>query len=384
MENYKKNICFIILIFLFLIGIFFLNYFTDPMEVRCSNKYFLYWSHTRKFLNLKLKSTKNQTYDTLILGTSITSDLYPQPDRYNMPRIILFEMSSKDMYDIIKTFYTLHKEAKNIMLPLEIHTVLFDHNEGISDIAEYDYTDGFSFSEFIQAYCTFEVTKKSLDIYSEKVKKIFSDKNEFEVVWKGDNPTIVVMSECRIAPPKLAKLSQSKIKDDLYYWGKIIDFLQENNINITCFIPPANYIYLQDAMTTDKVKVFNDLKQLIVSKGVEIYDFSKKNKYNEESLKTSYLFSDLVHPNFIYGNVIYKILTHRMDDKSLYRVITADNIEDCNRLSAKELAEYRETHKDYIEEYYTYEYGVSWDNINFRKFTPLNETPAEYRELYEL
>ena len=381
MKRHKNNFIFLLLILLFSFAVFILNYHYDPIDARGGEKYYIYWSHSRKHLNIKIKASKKFKYDSLILGTSITSDLFPNPERYDVARIILFEMSTEEMYKVIKTFFDIHKETKHIFLPLEIHSVLFDHNGGIGTIPEYSNSHHFTLSEFIQSYYTVEITKQSLEMLKKDFKAESSEEEEDWKLW-DTNPKLSIMTECRLFPPNLAKLSDSKIKDDYYYWGKIIDFLQERNVKITCFIPPANYIYLQDAMTDKKVKIFNDLKYLTVSKGVEIYDFSKKNKYNEESLKNSYLFSDLVHPNFIYGNMIYKTLTHKLDDKSLYRIITKDNIDKCNELSAKELDEYRKTHKDLIKEYYTYDYDVAWDNRKKRKFTTLNEIPEKYRVLY--
>ncbi len=381
MGKYKNNFIFVVLILLFSVGIFVLNYYYDPIDARGGEKCYIYWSHSRKYVNIKIKASKKFKYDTLVLGTSITSDLFPNPERYDLPRIILFEMSMEEMYKIIQMFFDIHKETKHIFLPLEIHSVFFDHKGGIGTIPEYNYNPNFTLSEFIHSYYTVEITKKSLQYLKADLKNEHSEDDDWML--QNSNPTISVLSECRLFPPNISKLSKSKIKDDYYYWGKILDFLQERNVKITCFIPPANYIYLQDAMTDEKLKVLNDLKYLTVSKGIEIYDFSKKNKYNEESMKKSYLFADLVHPNFIYGNIIYKTLTHKLDDKSLYRIITKDNIDECIKLSVKELDEYKKTHQNLIKEYYTYDYDIAWDNKTKRKFTSLKEIPEKYRVLNE-
>lgn len=343
-----------------------MNYFTDVYNIRNPKPYDIYYDIDRSLINAKLKASKKNECDNLVMGASVTQTLFDSFESLKISRFILSAISYKEYYEILQIFFNIHKEAKTIFLPLEYHTILFD-DEVYEYDEKFDYKENLSYKEIIRVYFSFEATKKSIEYWIEKAK---GEPKEVEV--RLDGYDLISVPEMKLTPN--IKLSESKIESDYYYWGKIIDFLQERNIKIYCFIPPVNYIYLQDALTPEKVEVVNNLKKLVTSKGVKIHDFTKKNQYNQQRLDESCLFFDVIHPNFLYGNIVYKNLTNQKSDTMWYRIITKDNVDECNRLSVKELDEYRKTHKDYIKEYYMYG-TVEWNSPKNRRIIHYEEIP---------
>ena len=390
MKQQTKNFVFVLIILFISALIFAINYTADVYNVRKPELYNVYFEDTRDLINIKLKSSKEFEYDNFVLGTSITAELFRKHDRYNLPRFILFSMTTKEMYSVIRTFFDIHQETKTIILPLEIHNFVYD-NDDLRVMPKYDYKHNFSLKEYIQIYFSADSSKKALQNIIENMKNIqlFQKKsdnppeeNNEKVEEDVPKEELTLYFNCKLFPKKYKYLPENKVKEDLEYIGKIIDFLKEKNIKVICFIPPANYIYLQDAMTPENIEIFNNIKKTVATKGVDIYDFSIKNKYTEEELKKSYMFFDLMHPNSLYGDAIYNIIMGKRDDKSLYRLITKDNVDLCNELSERELNEYRKNNKKLIAEYYKYNFIIDTNSPNHRKLTPVNSLPEEYKQYY--
>lgn len=367
MNKKIKVFIFIFSVIILLLSIFLLNYCTDVYNVRNSSQYDIYYDIDRSLINIKLKASREKESKSLVIGASVTRTLFDDFEDLKISRIIVSAISYKEYYEILQTFLNIHKEVQSVFLPLEYHTLLFD-DELFENIGEYDYKNHFSKQEIIRLYFSFDATAESLKYWLQKVNEHINKNDDNQ-----DNESIVIVPKMKLDPD--LKLSQSKIDNDFYYFGKIIDFLKEKNVKIYCFIPPVNYIYLQDALSLEKIKVVNNIKKMITSKGVTIYDFTKKNPYNEERLDKSYLFFDVIHPNYLYGNIVYKNLTNQKSDNMWYRIITKDNVDECNKLSIKELEEYKRTHQNYIKEYYTYDYDVDWKDPKMREYISDSKIP---------
>lgn len=371
MNGKNNNLIFISLLFVCLLSVFALNYFMLKDEMKSEPRYEIYHAETRDLVFIKLKLSKKYDFDKFVMGTSTTYSLF-DPSRSELARLVVFTMTYREFYEYLKAYFQIHKETKTMFLPIEYHS--FWDTVDVREIPDFDGKTTLSPSEFAQLYFSISSTTNNLKKLFEKAKGYF----EKEKIANDDGIfQIETYPKRRIT---VGKVSEQRVRNDLRYWEQIIDFLQKNDINIVCYIPPYNYLYLQDAMTPQNEKIINDVKALIVSKGVKIYDFTKKNKFNEEPLKTTFMYHDLIHPDFIYGNIIYEILSGQKDDKTLYRLITKDNFKECNALSEKELQDYRQKYSAYIKEYFTYDNKDNAADRNYLRTTSSRDVPKELQK----
>ena len=75
---------------------------------------------------------------------------------------------------------------------------------------------------------------------------------------------------------------------------------------------------MNDVFVPKKLKFLYKTEKLIVSKGIDIYDFSIANEYNFERMDKTFLVNDLMHPNFIYGEMVQKVLNKKEDGDKKY------------------------------------------------------------------
>ena len=93
----------------------------------------------------------------------------------------------------------------------------------------------------------------------------------------------------------------------------------------------------------------------------------------------TFLFNDLMHPNFIYGEMVQKVLNKKEDgDKKIYRLINADNIDECFEKYKIGLEKYRNTHKNYIHQFKTYNYEPDSEDANFERKIEMKEILKKY------
>ena len=374
MSRKRQNIIFFSVIFLLFFAVFVCNYFlNNSFEQYDINK-----STSRDLVFTNIKRSHKYSYDKIVMGTSTTFSMYDGP-KINVPRIIVYSMSYKEFYEYMTAFFDVHKETKTMYFPLELHSILYNQNKNGGEdknTPKYDHHCEMTFDDFVRLYFNFDVMKEKIESQKAEIASIFH-KGEKEKALNYNDEYRLIYPKTRIMREKT--VSPEFVEENKYYIGKIIDFLKENNIKTICYIPPYNYIYLQVALSGDNMQIFNDVKKFILSKGVDIYDFSKKNRYNTEKMTETYLFDDLIHPNDLYGKMAIDILEHKTDNKELYGLITPQNVEEYNKNFEKELNEYREQYKSYIAEYNTYNCDVSSDDHKFIRVVPESEIPSEYK-----
>lgn len=379
MKVQNKNLIFLIVIFIVILLIFSINFIILHNEKLKESKYQIYHEVYRDLIFAKIKLSKKYKFDRLTMGTSTAYALFNHR-QCKMAKIIVFGMTYREFYEYLKAFYTIHNEAVTMFLPIEYHSFLDESH--IEKIPDFNGKSTLSFMEFINLYFSVNSTKANFKNLSEKLLyfadnyKFLTDKDEYEPsVLDEEELNQQYIETYTKQRYNILEISEERKKSDLEDWEKIIDFLQGKNIKIVCFVPPYNYIYLQSAMTPKNEKIIDDIKSLIVSKGVEIYDFTKMNNYNTEPLPDSFLYSDALHPYYIYGNMVFEALTTNKGDKSLYRLITKNNIEECQRESHQDLIKYREKYKNYINEYNKYDTSSMSEDYNYCKKKSLSGIP---------
>ncbi len=371
MNKKRQNIIFLSVIFLLFLAVFVCNYYLNNVEE--IEQFDINKSTSRGLVFTNIKKSHKYSYDNIVMGTSTTFSMYDSP-KINVPRIIVYCMSYKEFYEYMIAFFDVHKETNTMFLPIEIHSLLYnqDKSEDVN-IPKYDHNSKLTFNDYVQLYFNFDLMKEKIGNLKEQIGSIFSKEEKLEYNEKQllIYPKIRIMREETVTP--------DFVEENKYYLGKIFDYLKENNIKTICYIPPYNYIYLQVALSGDNMDIFNDIKKFIVSKGVNIYDFSKKNSLNTEKMTETCLFDDLIHPNSMYGKMVVDILENKSDNKDLYGIITPQNVERYNKNFEKELDEYRSENQKYIDEYNTYNCDVTSDDHNFIRVVPMTEVPNEYK-----
>lgn len=379
MKSINKNLIFILTFFACIFFIFLFNYFMLNHSVDDNSSYEILYDEDKDSVFTKLKMSKNYKFDKFILGSSTEAGLlnFSSPQ---VAKIIVYGMTYKDFYENMVVFLKVHKETKLMYLPIDIHALMNNNKVIQLDVSKEKFDSFFTMHDFINLYLNIDVTKENLQIVSEWAKSAFSRKKQ--MVDSTNSP--VSMENYWVNYPKKrlfmnANMNDETIQKNLYYFDKIINYCQKKNVKIICFISPYNYIYLNDVFVPKKLEFLYKTEKLIVSKGIDIYDFSIANEYNFERMDKTFLFNDLMHPNFIYGEMVQKVLNKKEDgDKKIYRLINADNIDECFEKYKIGLENYRNTHKNYINQFKTYNYEPDSEDANFERKIEMKEILKKY------
>lgn len=374
MKSISKNLIFILTFFACIFFIFLFNYFMLNHSVDDNLSYEILYDEDKDSVFTKLKMSKNYKFDKFILGSSTEAGL----SNFSSPRvakIIVYGMTYKDFYENMVVFLKVHKETKSMLFPIDIHALMNNDKILEADISKEKFNSIFTMNDYINLYLNLDVTKENIQTVKECIKNAFPRKKQ-----EVKAPTKFYFMNY----PKTRLLIKEELPDEiiqknLYYINKIIDYCQKKNVKITCFIPPYNYIYLNDVFVPKKLEFLYEVEKLIVSKGLNIYDFSIANKYTFERMDKTFLFHDLMHPNWVYGEMLQKTFDNLEEDKSIYRIITANNLDECYEKYKAGLKDYRKTHKSYIEEFKTYSCDPDSEDEDCLRKLELSEVPEEYK-----
>lgn len=363
MKKTSKNNMFFIM---FLIGIFLFvfafNCFMDVFDFKFDNKYNLYSYRKSDWLYSKIKKSSEMKYDKVQIGSS-TSAYWIDMGKWQVANIMSLGISYEKIYDIFEVFYGIHPEVKTVFLPLEYATILLDYYP-INDLPKFDGKRHLSISEFVNYYFSAEITYLSFETAKDKIIGL---QGLNSVADSEENSDVMVAATRRVSYDGLVK--EEKFQKDMAYIEKFIDLLHDKNIEIICYIAPMNYVQLQGIMSPENFRRVEEMKSRIVDKGVPIYDFSFANKYNVEKMTDTLMFFDVVHPDILYGNMVFDAILN--DKKSdLYKLITKDNLQMTNRLFRQGIEAYRQNYKDYIKEYTNYDdkaQSKDFQNIVYKK-----------------
>lgn len=362
-KSLKNNIIFILFLGGIFAFIFLFNYIFDAFDFRQHYKYNIYSHNNADWIYSKIKKTTENKFDKLQIGSS-SSCFWVNYERWGVATIMLIGVSFEQFYEILNVFLQFHPEVKTVFVPLEYPTLLTEENP-VSNLPEFDNKRNLSLKELLSYYLSVEVTKLSFGKFNgwvdEKISE-FENKQVEDDYYKNLEVAVTRKVE------SFESTREEKFSKNYVAIGKIIDFLQEKNINIICYVPPINYVHFEGILSPVNLDRIEEVKKLIVSKGVSIYDYSFANKYNTAKMIDSIMFYDVVHPDLIYGNMAFEqMLNNKKSD--MYKLITKNNLQETNAEFRKGLQDYRKTHKDYIEEYKNYDARMQtedWQKIVVR------------------
>jgi hypothetical protein len=363
MNKKYRNMIFIIVVILFLILIYLFNAHEDIYDIKYSHKYEIFQDENRKFLYIKLKASKKQKYERIAFGASTTHSML-FAEKYKIPLIVLYGLSYKELYEIIQAYFYIHPETKECLLPLEYHSILQVGDD--FNINKFDFNKNLSISELVNVYYSVDITRKNFFKLLKSIQNNLSiNKNED----LNENICFERISYRKLYPRQ--ELSLEKEKENIKYISNIIDFLKNKGIKIICFVAPYNYIYMQDMMNDYNLRIIENFEKVIVDKGINIIDFSIKNPNNETYMNKTYLYADLMHPNFIYGKIILDSLYNKNEIESdkfpFYRISTSKNLHNNMEKLKEEIKQYKKNNKEYIKEYNTWKpEGNKIENIYWK------------------
>ena len=346
----RNNIIFI----LFLSGIFtsiiLFNYTFDALDYKNIFKFNIYSHNKADWIYSKIKMTADNKYDKLQIGSS-SSRFWVNYDRWEVATIMLIGVSYEQFYEILNVFMNFHPEIKTVFVPLEYPTLLTEENP-VRELPNFDNKKRLSLKECVSYYLSAEITVMSFEKFANWFKEKIDNLEHKPQVEDDYYKNVEVAVTRKVSCCELAH--EDKFQRDYVAIGKIIDYLQDKNVKIICYIPPLNYVHLEGILLPENLDRIEKVKKLIVSKGVSIYDYSFANKNNTAKMFDSIMFYDVVHPDLIYGNMAFEQMLENKKS-NMYKLITKNNLQETNAEFRKGLQDYRNTHKDYIEEYKNYD-----------------------------
>jgi len=379
--KYIKNIGFIIFTALIIIIVGLLNFLIDPYFV-FKNDYDLELTNIpRDHYHILLKAYKNFTADTVFLGSSSTHSLFFRRQYYryyfNLVRKDFF--SYEQQYHLLKDYLHFHPETKRAYIFITYPSFYEDCSEPVS---QFD-GDELNFKDYMFLLFSAETTKRSLKCIKEgklnqyrdfiffnirnNIKRIvnqnfkkntpsFQQKEEKEVEqtkYNNQKYEFYFFPNVVIAPPRNFEESKNKnnIKKNFEYLIKMSELLKEKNIDTHFVFHPyhATYLSLLVANPTLK-KLVDDLKRTCVQiSDNDVYDFSVINKYTTSDYDNSYLYTDYIHPNYVLGMKVFKVLHDNISEDGLYLKLNKKNVEKQIANSNKKLEDYRQKNKSLID-----------------------------------
>lgn len=159
-------------------------------------------------------------------------------------------------------------------------------------------------------------------------------------------------------------LNKEENKDDINrtnyeYIAKIVEKLEEKDIKYNFFIPPYNSLSLSIIHDNSYQKEYiNNLKKYVVEiSKYPVYDMAFPNKYTNNDFLTDEdtLYLDYMHPNFLLGIKLFKVLVDtKSAEKDTYIILTKDNFAEQILYEDKLMDEYIKSHTNSISKYKQY------------------------------
>lgn len=314
-----KNIMFILLAIILICFIISLNYIVDPYLIFKNNLNYIPDDVT--IAKIKLKLSKNKKYENLLIGGSDVICAFSVPEWYsNEVYFLAFKgINYKNYYELLKNFLIIHPETKNVFLSLSYNAM---YSDGILIEQKGFNNENLTNSDIFRVLFSTEAFKDSVSILYKNYAYFYTNKNE---LW-GYHPSsdYVYLST--------NNLPEETLKINYEYINKIINLLEEKNINYTFFIMPYNILSLTLFYIREPHrKNIEYLKKFIVNKSKNpIYDMAFLNKYTSNDLKKDKysLYYDPMHITEIFGIKVFKMLfDNNFSDKNSYLILNKDNID---------------------------------------------------------
>lgn len=354
----SKNIGFILLIIICLLGIALFNYKMDPFELFNPRQNLMLFQSPRDLIHLTLKMHKKEKYDYVICGGSTNTNMLNLPITKKKTAIVsINDICYPDIKDILVIFLNMHPEVKTIIFPVDYAAFMA---AGEKTLPVYS-SDKLNINDINKLLLATDTTKLSIKKFLHKI----SGQKEIN---HNHRPGMEVF-------PKRKYYSLfEKQEERTYLEGKILQELDEiNNIaerrnaEIIYFIAPYNALFLAEIYNSPFYTCTKNIKRFLAQKNSKIIDMAFINKNTTQSLfDNTYFYRDVIHPSSLYGALAYDIIFDTANkDSDLYMEITKDNVETVLKKQENLLKEYIRTHKDIISEYESFDNRINSHDFNY-------------------
>jgi len=329
-----------------------------------------------QYINIKLKSKKDDKYDTLFIGGSEVGYLFDHNNGvfnkyFNI--INLDYISSKNLYHLIKSYIKLHPETKNVYIIISCNSFFIAKSKDILEITDSNY----SIKELLFLLLSKETTIESINKAKNNIRYFLI--NNFSKNFKNKKNS-GYNGFCHYIFPNMPpiifnnlKLYKEPLQNNIYYIEKTLQLLKDNKISYKIIFPPCHAIYLSLLyLDEDSYDLINQIKRYITKISDNcIYDFAIINNYTTvDYKKNKYLFTEYSHPSLFFGMKIFKYFHDNISEKDLFLKLDKNNIE-------KQLKYEKEKIKNYLEKN-----GIPDEYINWNKYHSPNENKMETQPVY--
>lgn len=352
----KKNLLFIIYIFLLVCSIISFNFFVDPYNLFFLKSPILFMNDLpRDLFYISLKAYKSVKSDTLVMGSSETIGMFSLAHFKNDFNFVAVDgIDYSQYYDIIDNYLKLHPETKNVYIFLN-YVCLFQDKLSISYLPSFN-SKNITIKELARVLLSFDALLKSLNVvisqFKEKNSSLFpslpSTKifyNQIDLINEGmNNYDFSALNERNINSLK-----------------RLILLLENKNINFTFVIPPYSAVYLSiiDEYNNlqSQVEQFKRWLVSVLPASTKIYDFAFVNKYSSLPLHkgNEVYYYNCTHPNIYWGAKLHRIFFNVDnlcdDDRKLFFILNMENIEKVLITQKIILSDYKRSNRKTVDMY---------------------------------
>ncbi len=346
-KKYHNLIFITFLVFISLIIIIF-NKQVDPYNLKNLGNELLYtMPDCKKLVYTHINCTRQNKYDYILIGSSNTLGIIGALSKYSDKKtyyLVLENMSFAEVHDVLKYYFKVHPETKNVLYSLEYGPFIMHDNDSYGILQK---PPG-KFADFINLFFSLSATEKSIHKVILLCHQKFNQKNEKNIKRENiiDTGTNIKFSNNYYLYNKKRRY-YSNVKTlykNINKFKKIYELLNQKNLNVIYFIPPVNALYL--------ISNYNCV-ELFKRNAVRItpfYDYTFINDYTIKPI--GYYFIDVVHANYdFFGNEISQLLLFNKMNEKYTVYITPDNINTVLKHQKDMVDEYIKNNKKYVNSY---------------------------------
>lgn len=245
--------------------------------------------------------------------------------------------------ELLRVFLEMHPECKTVLFAAGYPNYFIYKKY---NVPKYTGTN-LNFKEFAELYLSLDITLKNL-------KKYFSDKNiKNNTEYTGKLYYDFVYSY----PFHVNEI----ISFNNYLLNEISDIkklCREKNVEVICFIEPFHAYYISHIFKTNNFQNIKNIKENLINEFNYFIDFSIINEINKKQFNDNYFFFDTIHPNLLYGEIVYNVILKEPSKNEyygiLYEIVDKNNIEEHLSKYEKDIINYLKINEKYVTEHYSY------------------------------
>ena len=165
-----KNLLFVFLVILVILGICFFNYKMDPYRLFANKFYMQLNEYPREMIYTVMKSYKNKKNDTVILGSSETIALFNDKFINYFNNVSAEGINFKQYKELLDVYLKFHPETKKVIIVVSLINVV---NNIELAIPEFDGVN-YSIKEYKNIFFSLDATIKSFNIINNLLFRILS------------------------------------------------------------------------------------------------------------------------------------------------------------------------------------------------------------------